>query len=150
MHGLEAEACRLRGDRVGEVAGGGAADGVEAELARVGESDGDDAILEAERRKADGVVLDVEIGGADALAEILCTDQRGEAYGQVRLEALGDGQQSGVAPDVGRAGGDGFAGEDAAGGFEVVDDFEGMRGSRGRRRGAGCRSVLPHSLHVSS
>ena len=43
---------------------------VEAELCGVGEGDRDDAVLEAEGREADGVVLDVEIGGADALAEI--------------------------------------------------------------------------------
>ena len=45
--GFEAKARGLCGDRVGEVAGGGAADGVEAEVARVGEGDGDDAVLEA-------------------------------------------------------------------------------------------------------
>ena len=123
--GLEAEAGGLGGDGVGEVAGGGAADGVEAELARVGEGDGDDAIFEAEGREADGVVFDVEVGCADALAEILCADERGEAYGEVGLEAFGDGEESGVAPDVGGAGGDVFLGEDAADGFEVVGDFEG-------------------------
>ena len=75
--GLEAEARGLRGDGVGEVAGGGAADGVEAELARVGEGDGDDAVFEAEGREADGVVLDVEIAGADALAEIALRGRAG-------------------------------------------------------------------------
>ena len=43
--GLEAEAGGLSGDGVGEVAGGGAADGLEAEPARVGEGDRDDAAL---------------------------------------------------------------------------------------------------------
>ena len=57
--GLEAEAGGLGGDGVGEVAGGGAAYGLEAELAGVGEGDGDDAVFEAEGRETDGVVLDV-------------------------------------------------------------------------------------------
>jgi hypothetical protein len=62
--GLQAEARGLSGDRVREVAGGGTTDGGEAELLRVGERDGDDAILERERREADGVVLDVGWGAA--------------------------------------------------------------------------------------
>ena len=68
--GLQAQARRLRGDGVGQVAGRGAADGLEAEGLRVGQRDRDHAILEAERREADGVVLDVEIGRADALAQV--------------------------------------------------------------------------------
>ena len=115
----------MRCDRVGEVASGGAADDVEAELLRVSEGDGDDAILEAEGGKADGVVLDVEVGSADTLAEIFCTYERGKAYGEVGLEAFGDGEESGVTPDIGRAGCDVFSGEDAAGGFEVIGDLEG-------------------------
>ena len=58
---LQAEARGLRRDRVRQVAGRGAADRGEAEGLRVGERDGNDAILEAQRRKADGIVLDVEI-----------------------------------------------------------------------------------------
>ncbi len=98
---------------------------VEAELLRVGEGDGDDSIFEGEGWEADGVVLDVEVGGTDALAEVFCADERGEAYGEVGLEAFGDGEESGVAPDVGRAGCNVFSGEDAAGGFEVIGDLEG-------------------------
>ena len=113
--GLQSEARGLRGDGVREVAGGGAADRVEAELARVGQRNGDDAILEAERGKADGVVLDVEAGGADARAEAAGVDQRREADGQIRLKALRHGQQPRVAPDAGGAAGDGIAGEDALG-----------------------------------
>ena len=139
--GLEAEARGLGGDGVGEVAGRGAADGGEAELLRVGEGDGDDAILEGERREADGVVLDVEIVGADALAEVFGADERGEAYGQIGLEAFGDGQEGGVAPDVGGAGGDVLAGEVAAGGFEVVGDFEG-----GQAVGAGGERLVAEAL----
>ncbi len=140
--GLEAEAGGLGGDGVGEVAGGGAADGLEAELLRVGQGDGDDAIFEAEGWEADGVVLDVEVGGADAFAEVLCADERGEAYGEVGLEAVGDGEERGVAPDVSWAGGDVFAGEDAADGFEVVDDFEG-----GEAIGAGGEGLVAVPLY---
>ncbi len=92
--GLEAEASGLGGDGVGEVAGGGAADDIEAESLRVGEGDGDDSILEAEGWEADGIVFDIEVGGADALAEVLCADKRGEAYGEVWLEAFGDGRRA--------------------------------------------------------
>jgi hypothetical protein len=122
--GLEAETGGLCGDRVGEVAGGGAADGGEAELLRVGEGDRDDAIFEAESWEADCVVLDVEVSGTDAVAEILCADEWSESYREVGLEAVGDGEESGVAPDVCGTGGDVFFGEDAADGFEVVGDFE--------------------------
>ncbi len=75
------------------------------------------------------------------LPEILCADERGEAYGEVGLEAFGDGEQSGVAPDVGRAGGDVFLGEDAADGFEVIGDFEGVE-----TVGAGGEGLIAKSL----
>ena len=71
------------------------------------------------------------------LPRLRCADERGEAYGEVGLEAFGDGEQRGVAPDVGWAGGDGFAGEDAADGFEVVGDFE-----RGEAVGAGGEGLV--------
>jgi hypothetical protein len=45
--------------------------------------------------------------------------QRGEAFGQVGLIALRDGEEFLVAPDAGRAGGDGFAGKAAADGVEI-------------------------------
>jgi hypothetical protein len=139
--GLEAEAGGLGGDGVGEVAGGGAADGLEAELLRVGEGDGDDAVFEAEGWEADGIVLDVEVGCADAVAEILRADERGEAYGKIGLEAVGDGEERGVTPDVGGAGRDVFLGEDAADGFEVIDDFEG-----GEAVGAGGEGLVAEPL----
>ena len=123
--GLEAEPGSLGGYGVGEIAGGGAADRGEAEGLGIGESDGNDAVFEAECGEADGVVLDVEIASADALAEVLGADQRREAYGEIRLEAFRDGQQLFVAPDVGGAGGDGLAGKAAADAFQVVLDFKG-------------------------
>ena len=140
--GLEAEARGLRGDGVGEIAGGGAADGRRSRTAcALASATETTRSLKLSVGKADGVVLDVEIGGADALAEILGADERREAYGKVGLEALGDGQQRGVAPDVGRAGGDGLAGEDAADGFEVVGDLE-----RGEAVGAGGERLVAEAL----
>ncbi len=59
--GLEAEARGMRGHRVGQVAGRGAADCVESEGLRIGQRHGYHAILEAQRGHADGIVLDVEI-----------------------------------------------------------------------------------------
>ena len=59
--GVEALLRGLRGDGVGEVAGRGAADGLEAETPRGHQRRGHHAILEGERREADGVVLEIEI-----------------------------------------------------------------------------------------
>ena len=53
-------------DAAGQVARRGAADGPEAQLDGLRERDGDDAILERERRVIDGVVLDVELGARRA------------------------------------------------------------------------------------
>jgi hypothetical protein len=53
------------------------------------------------------------------LPRSLCAQQRREADGEVGLKALRDGEQLPVAPDAGRAGGDGLAGEAAADGVEV-------------------------------
>ena len=74
---LEAEARGLRGDRVGEVAGGGTADDVEPEGAGVGERHGDDSVFKREGREADGVVFDVKVFAANALAEIFSADEGG-------------------------------------------------------------------------
>src|SRR5260370_33061187 len=123
--GLDAETGCLRGDRVGEVAGGGGTDSLKAKALSIGQGDGDDAVFEAERREADGVILDVEIGCADALAEILCPDERSEADRQIRQEAIWDGKKRSVAPDVGRAGCDRLAGEDTAYSLKIVGNLEG-------------------------
>src|SRR6202451_1046279 len=59
--GLQSQARSVSGDRVSEIARGRARDGIEAELACLGQRDGYDAILEATRGQADGVILDVDI-----------------------------------------------------------------------------------------
>ena len=58
---LQAGAGGIGGDGVGEVAGRGAGDDLEAEFARAAQRDGDDAVFEGERRVIDRVVLDVEL-----------------------------------------------------------------------------------------
>ena len=75
------------------------------------------------------------------LPRFVALDQRREANGKVGLEAVGNGEQRGVAPDVGGAGGDGLAGEDAASGFQVVGDFE-----RSQAVGAGGEGLVAETL----
>ena len=57
---VEPGLCGVGGDGVGEVAGRRAADGVEAELDRLGDRDRDDALLVGVGRVVDRVVLDVQ------------------------------------------------------------------------------------------
>ena len=75
----------MGGDRVGEVAGRGAGDGVEAQLARLRDGDRDDAVLEGVGRVG-GVVLDPQLGfEPEPLGEPVGPDQRR----QPRLERIG-------------------------------------------------------------
>src|SRR5258708_6824561 len=57
---VEALLCSLRGHGVGEITSRGAAHGGEVETARRRERGGGDAILEGQRRKADGIVLEIK------------------------------------------------------------------------------------------
>jgi len=83
----------LRGDGVGEIAGGRAADGGEIEAARGGESCGDDAVLEGEGRKAHGVIFEIEILQAPERGELVRGDQRRAADGVWTCEAFGKGEK---------------------------------------------------------
>ena len=67
--GLQPGLGGVGGDAVGEVAGRGAADGREAELAGLRQGDRDDAVLERQRREVDGIVLDPEVLDAERLRE---------------------------------------------------------------------------------
>ena len=98
----------MGGHGVGEVAGGGAGDRLEAELARPRHGDRDDAVLEGVGRVG-GVVLDPHLAQAEALGEPVGADQRRAARGQpdARGQApggagrpAGERQEVGVAPDV--------------------------------------------------
>ena len=79
--GVETLLRGLRGDGVGEIAGGRTADGGEIEAARGGESGGDDAILEGKRREADGVIFEIEILQAPLGGELARSDERRAADG---------------------------------------------------------------------
>src|SRR5215472_2442787 len=56
---FEAPARGLRRDRVGQVPGGRTAHNLKAEVARLGQGYRDHAVLKAERREADGIVLEI-------------------------------------------------------------------------------------------
>ena len=58
---LQAFPRSMRGDGIGQISGGRARNRVESEFARVRQRYGNHAVLEAQRRQADGIVLDVEI-----------------------------------------------------------------------------------------
>ena len=122
---VEARADGLRSDGVGEIARGGAADGVEAEFPGGGERDGDDAVFERKRGEADGVVFDVKTGEAPILGKTRRGDERGAANRKGWTEIFGEGKQFGVAPDVERAGGERVAAEGLFQRVVVIGYFEG-------------------------
>ena len=102
--GVEAGGGGVGGDGVGEVAGRGAGDGLEAELLRLGDGDGDDPVLEGVGRVG-GVVLDPELGvEPEPLGEPVGAQQRRQARLERVAGAPVEGQEVGVAPDPLRAG----------------------------------------------
>src|SRR4051794_35703561 len=113
----------MRGDGIGEVAGGGAGDGLEAELARLGQGDRYDAILERVGGVG-GVVLDPQLTEPEALGEAVGAHQGRQPRLEWIAGALGEGQEVRIAPDPTRAGLDlaaGLAGVEIG---KVVGDFE--------------------------
>src|SRR5271165_737643 len=123
--GFESLARRVRGDSVGQVASGRTRHGIESESFRLRQSHGDHAVLEAERRQANGVVLDVEIlrGGGrptQLLSQTWSLKQWSEADRQPRFIALGEGKQFGVAPHVRRPLGNARSCESSLGAQRVV------------------------------
>jgi hypothetical protein len=117
----------MRGDRVGQVAGGSARHRVEAELLGFPDGDGDHAILEGPGRVAHRVVLDVELLDAELLGEVSRAHQRREAdrLADVRV-SLGQvqRQQVGVAPDAWGTRLDALAAHEGADDLVVVVDLE--------------------------
>jgi len=122
--GFEAQACGLRGNCVGQVAGGGAADRVKSKGLGIGQRHGDHTILEAQRGQADGVVFDVEIGGSDVRAKPRRLHERCQTGRRLRLVGVGNRQQGAISPHVQGAGGNGFAGKAGAGIIEVEGDLK--------------------------
>jgi hypothetical protein len=113
------------GDAVGEVAGRGAADGVEAELDGLGQRDGDDAVLVGKRRIIGGVVLDVELFDAQFGGELVGADQRREARAQAGARLAFDREQVLVAPERAWPGLDRGTGDIAPGLLVVEGDLDG-------------------------
>ncbi len=101
--GLQAQARRAGGHRVGQVAGRRAAHGVESKSLRIGQSHGNHSVFEAESRQAYGVVFDIEIAGPDAPGKARRFEQRSHARRRGWLVAVRYRQQRPVAPHVQRS-----------------------------------------------
>ena len=111
---------------IGQVAGGGAAHGGEAELPGPGEGHRHHAILKGERRHVDAVVLDVEVVEAQPFGQIAGLEQGGESCAHIDGISL-DGQKIAVAPNRGGASLDRGPAHLVADRLVVVDDFEGAK-----------------------
>ena len=103
---LQPQTSRLRRDRVCQIAGGRAAHRLEAKLLRIRQRHRNHAILERQRRKANSVILHVQIVRANPLAQRASPHQRRKAHRDIWLEALGNRQQRSIPPDVERPCGD--------------------------------------------
>jgi len=101
--GLEAGRRSVSRDRVGEIAGRGAGDRLEAELPGPGERHRDDPVLERVRRIG-GVVLDPDLPQTELVGEAIGAQQRGPPRGQRPARGRGYGQKVPVAPDRVRSG----------------------------------------------
>jgi hypothetical protein len=109
--------------RPGEVAGRRARERLDAELDGARRGDRDRPVLEAQRR-VPRVVLDPEAIETEARCEAVRRDEWRRAHRQAAGRWAVDGQQLGVAPDAGRAGGNRRAGQRPPGGPVVVFDLE--------------------------
>ena len=117
--GLEAQACGLRGDSVRQISCGRAADCVKAKRLCIGQRYRHHAIFEAECGQANGIVLDIEIGGPDPRAKPWRLHQWSQAGRSLRLVGVRNRQQGAITPHIQRACGNGFAGKACAGVVEV-------------------------------
>ena len=122
--GAHAAAGRVCGDGVGQVAGRGAGQRLEAELAGATAGHGHDAVLEGPGG-VHRVVLDPQFAHAEFAGQVVGPQQRREAHLQVDAVLGFDRQQRLVAPDGARPGRDRLAGDDAAHGVVVVGDLHG-------------------------
>ena len=121
--GVEARRGRVRGDGVGEVAGRGAGDRLEAQLLRLRDGDRDDPVLERMGRVG-GVVLDPELAEAEALGQAVGADQRRQPRLERIARALRERQEVGIAPDPGGPGLDLPLELGGVGAAEVVGDLQ--------------------------
>src|SRR5439155_4557876 len=96
---------------------------LEAELARLGERDRHDTVLERAGR-VERVVLDPELPQPELGGEAVGPDQRCEPGAEVDRAAVRCRQQVGVSPDGGRTGGDLLAADRAGDRLVVVDHLQ--------------------------
>ena len=108
---FQPRAGRMGRDAVGEVAGRGARNDLESEFLRPRQRDGNNAVLEGERRVIEGVVLDVELAHAERLGETVGFDQRREAGVEADGRVAVDREQFPVAPHAVRTRFDQLAGK---------------------------------------
>ena len=99
---LESLSRRMCRHGIRQIPGRRTRDSIESKLARLRQCHRNHAILEAQRRQADGIVLDVKILGerTQALSKMRRLEQRREPYWQSWFKALGEGQKLSVAPHV--------------------------------------------------
>jgi len=121
---LQTSARGIGGNGVGEVAGGGAGDGLETEFLRAAQRNADDAVFERERGVIDGVVLDIKLADAESLREAVSLDERRETDERADGRFARDGQQLAVTPHGLRARGDDVARERLLDAVVIVGDFE--------------------------
>src|SRR5260370_27871727 len=87
-------------------------------------SGGDDAVLEGERREANGVILEIEILQAPFCGQLARGHQRRAADGVWTSVAFGKREKFGITPHVEVASGESFAADGLLEGIVIVGDFE--------------------------
>ncbi len=122
--GVEPVAHPLRGDGVRQVAGGRAPHGGHAELARLGEGDRHDPVLERQGGEVHRVVLDVQLIDAEAAGQSRGAHQGGVPDLLSQDPVAVDRQQLAVAPHRSGARGDRLPPEGPAQPVVVVGDLQ--------------------------
>ena len=123
-HGAQAGAGGVGGDAARQVAGRGAGDGLEPELAGLGGRHRHHPVLEGIGR-VDAVVLDVEVVQAQLLAQVAGLEQWGEAGHDVHRVVAAGREQVVIAPDAQGPGGDAVMADHLGNGGVVVHHLQG-------------------------
>ena len=97
---LEPEARGMGGHAVGEVAGRGGAEHLEAELDRAGRRHRDDAVLVRQRRMVHGIIFYVQLPQTELPREPIGAHERRAPGVEARARLAGDGQKLPEPPDV--------------------------------------------------
>ena len=117
----------IGGHGVREVAGGGAGDDFEAQLAGAAESNGDNAVFKGKGGVVDRVVLDVKFLHPKFLCEAVSPNERGETNLRSDGGLAIDWQQLAVAPHRLRTRGDDLAVDVLGNEVVVVSGFKGAK-----------------------